>query len=88
MTVGHLIKHCTFIPDNIRQRLIFLKDQKSSQAPDHSSEQDKMEDQTSQPDIEIKTEDSELTSLSAETLKTSITDFSLQQDTKKVTEFV
>ena len=30
MTVGHLCKHCTMIPDEIRQRLLFLKDQKSS----------------------------------------------------------
>jgi hypothetical protein len=30
MTVGHLCKHCTTIPDDIRKRLLFLKDQKSS----------------------------------------------------------
>ncbi|KAG7357835.1 hypothetical protein IV203_014422 [Nitzschia inconspicua] len=30
MTVGHLIQHCPNIPDEIRERLIFLKDQKSS----------------------------------------------------------
>ncbi|KAG7341035.1 hypothetical protein IV203_022986 [Nitzschia inconspicua] len=30
MTVGHLIQHCPNIPDEIRKRLIFLKDQKSS----------------------------------------------------------
>lgn len=30
MTVGHLCKHCTMIPEEIRQRLLFLKDQKSS----------------------------------------------------------
>jgi hypothetical protein len=30
MTVGHLCKHCTAIPEDIRKRLIFLKDQKSS----------------------------------------------------------
>ena len=30
MTVGHLIKHCAIIPDEIRERLKFLKDQKSS----------------------------------------------------------
>lgn len=30
MTVGHLCKHCTMIPEEIRKRLLFLKDQKSS----------------------------------------------------------
>jgi len=30
MTVGHLCKHCTMIPDDIREQLLFLKDQKSS----------------------------------------------------------
>jgi hypothetical protein len=30
LTVGHLCKHCTAIPDEIRQKLLFLKDQKSS----------------------------------------------------------
>ena len=30
MTVGHLCKHCTMIPNEIRERLLFLKDQKSS----------------------------------------------------------
>ena len=30
MTVGHLCKHCTMIPKEIRERLLFLKDQKSS----------------------------------------------------------
>ena len=30
MTVGHLCKHCTMIPEDIRERLVFLKDQKSS----------------------------------------------------------
>eukprot|EP00980_Cylindrotheca_fusiformis_P010675 scaffold2381_cov128-Cylindrotheca_fusiformis.AAC.16 len=30
LTVGHLCKHCASIPDELRQKLIFLKDQKSS----------------------------------------------------------
>jgi len=30
MTVGHLIKHCPVIPEDIRERLIFLKNQKTS----------------------------------------------------------
>eukprot|EP00535_Pseudo-nitzschia_heimii_P009994 CAMPEP_0197178624 /NCGR_PEP_ID=MMETSP1423-20130617/3849_1 /TAXON_ID=476441 /ORGANISM="Pseudo-nitzschia heimii, Strain UNC1101" /LENGTH=334 /DNA_ID=CAMNT_0042628401 /DNA_START=321 /DNA_END=1325 /DNA_ORIENTATION=+ len=30
MTVGHICKHCTMIPQEIRERLLFLKDQKSS----------------------------------------------------------
>ena len=30
MTVGHLCKHCTMIPEDIRERLVSLKDQKSS----------------------------------------------------------
>jgi hypothetical protein len=30
MTVGHLCKHCTMIPHDIRSKLLFLKDQKSS----------------------------------------------------------
>jgi hypothetical protein len=29
MIVGHLIKHCTAIPNEIRQTLLFLKDKKS-----------------------------------------------------------
>ncbi len=30
MTVGHLCKHCTMIPEEVREKLVFLKDQKSS----------------------------------------------------------
>ncbi len=30
MAVGHLCKHCTAIPDEIRKKLLFVKDQKSS----------------------------------------------------------
>jgi hypothetical protein len=30
MTVGHFFKHCTMIPDEIREKLIFLKNQKTS----------------------------------------------------------
>ena len=30
MTVGHLCKHCTMIPDDIREQLLIFKDQKSS----------------------------------------------------------
>jgi hypothetical protein len=30
MIVGHFFKHCTMIPDEIRRKLIFYKDQKSS----------------------------------------------------------
>ena len=32
MTVGHLFKHCTVIPDEIREKLIALKNEKSSES--------------------------------------------------------
>jgi hypothetical protein len=30
MTVGHLCQYCTSIPNEVREKLLFLKDQKSS----------------------------------------------------------